>query len=61
MATAGAKDFLRRTQKVRARVNYANQQHGHTGTDTLQWGFGEFNAEGGQRVITKIGSSAVLG
>ncbi|MBN1362012.1 MAG: hypothetical protein JW993_15560 [Sedimentisphaerales bacterium] len=52
LATEGAQDFLRRVQKTRARVDFANQLHGRTGADALQWGIGEFNASGGERVVT---------
>jgi hypothetical protein len=52
LATAGAKDFLTRIQKTRTRVNYANRLHGRTGADALQWGIGEFNADGGSQTST---------
>ncbi|MFC4150076.1 hypothetical protein ACFO0M_27800 [Micromonospora mangrovi] len=50
LATAGANDFLDRVKKARARVDYANQLHGRTGSAALQWGIGEFNASDGTGV-----------
>jgi len=52
LATAGAEDFLVRIVKSRARVDFANELHGRTGEDALQWGIGEFNAASGDEVCT---------
>lgn len=52
LATAGAKDFLNRIKKTRAQIDYANQLRDRTGADALQWGIGEFNADGGSQTST---------
>jgi len=52
LATTGAEDFLNRIKKTRAQIDYANQLRDRSGADALQWGIGEFNADGGSQTST---------
>jgi hypothetical protein len=52
LTTAGAEDFLVRSQKTRELVDKANAAQNRVGADALQWGIGEFNSNDGEKVCS---------
>lgn len=51
-AVEGAKDFLERIIKSKAKTDQVNALHKRTGNDALIWGIGEYNSKGGPEVHT---------